>query len=506
MAAGLRGCAGGADRFVVIDTETTGVYRSDRVVEIALVTLSLDGDVIDVFDTLLQPGREVSATHIHGITASMVARAPTFADVAGDVAVRLDGACLVAHNLPFDYRMVGDEFERLGVGLSMTAGVDTLWATGCRLIEACSMFAVPLDGAHRALSDAMATSQLLAHVAESCKPGSPAYAPRELARTGRVLRRDDTVAIRLPDPPLITYLASRLALSGVEAAMLSYLEVVGRAVADLHLDKEERAELMTLAGQLGLTPAQIAQAHRRFANELIDAAVADAEVTDAEHDMLVRIAAALDVDQLAVESRLRPFRSAVDEIELADGMSVVFTGDHPVHDRETLRQVAEERGFVVQSGVSKSTKLVVAVDTASNSGKAAKARQYGIPVVSVDDFISRGVGDVIVAHGAGQTGLKVITCPDCLATWTVAATVGAARSKRCDDCAPITTPTGARPKVQRDMWAPPSIEWLTCESCGCRWHRETARGRKPRQCPTCVGVSGVMSAAAPASPWPEPRP
>ena len=37
----LQQCAGGADRFVVVDVETTGVYPSNRVVEIALITLSL---------------------------------------------------------------------------------------------------------------------------------------------------------------------------------------------------------------------------------------------------------------------------------------------------------------------------------------------------------------------------------------------------------------------------------------------------------------------------------
>ena len=32
----------------MIDTETTGLYSSDRIVEISIVTLSLDGDVVDI--------------------------------------------------------------------------------------------------------------------------------------------------------------------------------------------------------------------------------------------------------------------------------------------------------------------------------------------------------------------------------------------------------------------------------------------------------------------------
>ena len=80
----LERLAGGADRFVVVDTETTGVYPSDRIVEVAIVTLDLDGNVVEVWDTLVNPMRDVSATHIHGITATMVRDAPTFEMIAGD--------------------------------------------------------------------------------------------------------------------------------------------------------------------------------------------------------------------------------------------------------------------------------------------------------------------------------------------------------------------------------------------------------------------------------------
>lgn len=37
-------------------------------------------------------------------------------------------------------------------------------------------------------------------------------------------------------------------------------------------------------------------------------------------------------------------------------------------------------------GVTKSTKIVVAADPDSMSGKAAKARQYSLPIVSEDAF------------------------------------------------------------------------------------------------------------------------
>ncbi len=484
MATGLRECAGGADRLVVVDTETTGVYATDRVVEIAIVTMSLDGTVLDVFDTLIQPGRDVSASHIHGITATMVASAPTFSEVAGDVAVRLNGACLVAHNLPFDFRMLAGEFDRIGSQLVMKSGVDTLKATGCRLHEACSTHNVKLEGAHRALADASATAELLLRVVERCVAGSPASAATSLSRTGRILRRTDVTPSRLPDPPLIAYLASRLPHTGVEVGMLSYLELVGRAASDLHIDRDERRQLSELASELGLNEAHLAQAHRRFVNELVDAAIADSEVTDAEYDTLVRIASALDVDQNTVEQRIRPYRPTSSEVTLTPQMTVVFTGDHAYYHRDTLGMLATEIGLSVQTGVSKSTQLVAAADPASSSAKANKARQYGIPVVAVDDLLKAKLGDRLSAHGSGRAGLKVVTCPDCQVTWTIEATTAGARSKRCGECSALVGRPIAKRKA-RDMWAPPTIEWLTCSDCGSSWHRQAIKGRKPLVCPTC---------------------
>ena len=62
----------------VIDCETTGLGHSDRIIEIAVVTLEASTlKTVDEFDTLVNPQRDVGKTDLHGITASMVAGAPT---------------------------------------------------------------------------------------------------------------------------------------------------------------------------------------------------------------------------------------------------------------------------------------------------------------------------------------------------------------------------------------------------------------------------------------------
>jgi DNA polymerase-3 subunit epsilon len=474
--------AGGADRIAVIDCETTGVYNSDRIVELAIVSVDLDANIIDTWDTLVQPRRDVGATHIHGLTTAALEDAPTFADIAGDVAVRLHGACLAAHNLSFDARMVTNEFGRLDTEFTMIAGIDTLRATGCRLGVACDRHGVQLTRAHTAVADASATAELLLRVAAQCEPGAPVAAPVGQLRFGRVLRRSDTAWVEIPDPPYVAALAATLELAGLEADMIAYLELVERAVADLHLDADERSQLAEFAAAVGLTDAQRAQAHRRFVNDLIDAALEDEVVTDTELDALLRVSAALDVEASRVAERTRSTTTSAVHITLEPGRTVVFTGDDPDHPRDTLVAHAQHLGLKVASGVTKSTDLVVAHDIASNSGKAAKARSYGTPIVSTTAFAAAQAGAVLDAASSTVAARKVVTCPDCHATWTVPTRSGERTMKRCPECTALAARrTTQAPRVP----AAPVLEELTCTSCGQHWTRQRARGSKPQQCRAC---------------------
>ena len=64
-------------RLVVIDCETTGFSRYDRIVEIAVVTLDpRTFEPVDEYDTLINPERDLGPVGVHGITASMVEAAP----------------------------------------------------------------------------------------------------------------------------------------------------------------------------------------------------------------------------------------------------------------------------------------------------------------------------------------------------------------------------------------------------------------------------------------------
>lgn len=121
--------------FAIIDFETTGFNAggTDRVVEVAVVHADVDGRVTGAWDTLVNPGRDVGATRIHGITGGDVMRAPTFAQIAPRLVELLAGRVLVAHNAPFDVDFLDLEFARTaieGVTDSVRAIVDTRVVSG----------------------------------------------------------------------------------------------------------------------------------------------------------------------------------------------------------------------------------------------------------------------------------------------------------------------------------------------------------------------------------------
>ncbi|MDK1474259.1 DEDDh family exonuclease [Streptomyces sp. 549] len=100
------------DGYAVVDVETTGLARDDRIVSAAVYRLDAYGDVEDHWYTAVNPQRDPGPTWIHGLTAEMLADAPLFADVAEEFAARLAGRVLVAHNAVFDWTMIAREYAR----------------------------------------------------------------------------------------------------------------------------------------------------------------------------------------------------------------------------------------------------------------------------------------------------------------------------------------------------------------------------------------------------------
>jgi hypothetical protein len=113
--------------------ETTGLFNSDRVVEVAAIALSPRGDIVDEWGTLVNPERDIGPTQSTESPPSKISFAPRFEETAVPLATRIHGSVLVAHNLPSDSRMLANEYSRLGSTLDPGRGVGILSATGMRL-------------------------------------------------------------------------------------------------------------------------------------------------------------------------------------------------------------------------------------------------------------------------------------------------------------------------------------------------------------------------------------
>ena len=159
----------------VLDCETTGFHRGARIVEIAVVSLdSQSWEIIDEYDTLINPKPDdMNATHVHGITKKMVESAPTFSEIAAELVERLDGSVLIAHNFPFDARMLRQEFDRLGINYDLGTGLCTMWGCGGeKLAIACKRHGIKLNDHHAALADTRAAAALAKRVLKN-SPGRP---------------------------------------------------------------------------------------------------------------------------------------------------------------------------------------------------------------------------------------------------------------------------------------------------------------------------------------------
>lgn len=158
---------GNGSNYVIVDVETTGFSGDDEIVEIALIEIDLDGSVIDRFETTVRGSKasSVKALEKHGLAYEALLDSPSFEEVAHAIANFIDGRILIAHNLSFDSRLLGQAFKAVdGLAVDLGRGVDTLYGGSDKRrasLEALCK-SIGLDyGAHTAMGDAEALLELL---------------------------------------------------------------------------------------------------------------------------------------------------------------------------------------------------------------------------------------------------------------------------------------------------------------------------------------------------------
>lgn len=155
--------------YAVIDVEATGGKKGEEsIIEVAIFLY--DGEkVVDQIISLVQPDREIDiyVQKLTQITPKMVKTAPKFHELAKRIIEITDGAIIVGHNVDFDYRMLKQEFSKLGYTYYRET-IDTLPLSEKHFpeVESYSLgklsksLGIPVSDRHRASGDARATLEL----------------------------------------------------------------------------------------------------------------------------------------------------------------------------------------------------------------------------------------------------------------------------------------------------------------------------------------------------------
>ncbi|MEU6536283.1 DEDDh family exonuclease [Streptomyces sp. NPDC047000] len=148
--------------YAVVDVETTGLARDDRIVSAAVYRLDARGEVEDHWYTTVNPERDPGPVWIHGLTSEALEGAPLFRDIAEEFASRLDGRVLVAHNAVFDWQMIAREYARAESAAPVRQRLCTIALSkelglplpNHKLESLAAHFGVVQQHAHHALDDA----------------------------------------------------------------------------------------------------------------------------------------------------------------------------------------------------------------------------------------------------------------------------------------------------------------------------------------------------------------
>ena len=169
-----------------------------------------------------------------------------------------------------------------------------------------------------------------------------------------------------------------------------------RALEDGRIETSEGDALLEVATNWGLPFSRVEAIHLGYLSELAKAAWTDRQITDAERREIRTVAQLFGFGSLSDEQFQDLLRSCQISVgvdtsptsaEQWTGKAVCFTGECACHTRGQLisrdiaEKLAEEKGLIVMPSVTKKLDVLVVADPNTQSGKANKARQYGVRIV-----------------------------------------------------------------------------------------------------------------------------
>ena len=169
----------GKAEYCVFDFETTGTSaKSSRAIEIGIVRVK-NGNIVDTYQSFINPGMRIPPyiTQLTGISNDDVYDAPFFEEIIEDIINFFGDSILVAHNMPFDYSFLKNEFQLAEQELISNPTVCTLKLARKLYPELKSKslgnlvrhFKIRHRNVHRGLGDATVTAKLMLRMFKDLK-------------------------------------------------------------------------------------------------------------------------------------------------------------------------------------------------------------------------------------------------------------------------------------------------------------------------------------------------
>ena len=164
---------------VVFDFETTGLeFNKNEIIEIGAVKL-VNGELAETFSCFVKPKQAIpdEITQITHITNDMVKDAYPIDKIIPDFYKFCYGCVIMAYNIDFDYkfldfaaRKLGYNFNNRQIDALYLARLNVAGAKNFKLGSICAKLGVSLEGAHRAVNDAVATAEVVKLISYNVSP------------------------------------------------------------------------------------------------------------------------------------------------------------------------------------------------------------------------------------------------------------------------------------------------------------------------------------------------
>lgn len=167
-------------KFICIDCETTGLdTQQDRIIEVAVMCFD-EHTIYEQMESLVNPECEIpqSSTDIHHITQDMVENQPTIAQILPEILTMIGNHIIIGHGVKFDIEMIAAAADRVNLpcNLRYNRYMDTLRMARLygespvnSLEHLRKHFNIPLEGAHRAMSDVIVNREVFRQLAKKFK-------------------------------------------------------------------------------------------------------------------------------------------------------------------------------------------------------------------------------------------------------------------------------------------------------------------------------------------------